>query len=156
MLYFAIYHYFSEINRMQNVQFSTQDTTISFCLLMPVTKLTKYTHTPNMFYSHSNINRPDISRRYPHPPVQSSTREPLFPHGDMIPESLPLARATRFADRQHPHALCIPRCRTSQFQRSFLPWTVKQWNELPADKFHVNLQVFKKRCNEYLQGDQRS
>ena len=79
-----------------------------------------------------------------------------LPHAYMIPESLPLARATRFADRQHPHALCVPRCRTSQFQRSFLPWTVKQWNELPADKFHANLQVFKQRCNKYLQRDQRS
>ena len=79
-----------------------------------------------------------------------------LPHSYIIPEPLPLVRATRFADRQHSHALCIPRCRTSQFQRSFLPWTVKQWNELPADKFHANLQIFKKRSNEYLRGDQRS
>ena len=63
---------------------------------------------------------------------------------------LPHARATRFADRQHQYALCIPHCRTSQFQRTFLPSTVKLWNDLPAEVFQEDLHIFKRRCNDTL------
>ena len=73
-----------------------------------------------------------------------------LPLSYLVPEPMPLARATRFADRQHSYALCVPRCRTSQFQRSFLPSAVKQWNELPAEVMHEVLQIFKRGCNAVL------
>ena len=73
-----------------------------------------------------------------------------LPLSSLIPDPLPLVRSTRFAERQHPHALCIPRCRTSQFQRCFLPRTVKQWNDLPAGVMQEDLNTFKQRCNARL------
>ena len=75
-----------------------------------------------------------------------------LPLSFLVPDPLPLARATRFADRQHQYALSIPRCRTSQFQRSFLQSTVKQWNDLPAEVMHEVLQTFKRGCNAALRG----
>ncbi|MEO1808644.1 MAG: reverse transcriptase family protein, partial [Bacteroidota bacterium] len=73
-----------------------------------------------------------------------------LPLSSLIPDPLPLVRSTRFAERQHPHALCIPLCRTSQFKRCFLPRTVKQWNELPAGVMQEDLNSFKRRCNSVL------
>ena len=73
-----------------------------------------------------------------------------LPLSFLIPEPLPLARATRFAERQHQYALCIPHCRTSQFQRTFLPSTVKLWNDLPAEVLQEDLHIFKQRCNDIL------
>ena len=64
--------------------------------------------------------------------------------------NVPLVRATRFAERQHQYALCIPRCRTSQFKRTFLPSTVQLWNDLPADVLQEDLHSFKQRCNDAL------
>ena len=73
-----------------------------------------------------------------------------LPLSFLIPEPLPLPRSTRFAERQHQYALCIPHCRTSQFQRTFLPSTVKLWNGLPAEVLQEDLHIFKQRCNDVL------
>ena len=73
-----------------------------------------------------------------------------LPLSYLVPESLPLPRATRFAERQHQYSVQIPRCRTSQFQRTFLPKTVQLWNDLPADVFQEDPSSFKKLCNDAL------
>ena len=73
-----------------------------------------------------------------------------LPLSFLIPEPLSLARATRFAERQHQYALCIPHCRTSQFQRTFLLCTVKLWNDLPSEVLQEDLRIFKQRCNDVL------
>ena len=49
-----------------------------------------------------------------------------LPLSFLIPDDLPLVRATRFAERQHQYALCIPRCRTSQFKRTSLPTLLEE------------------------------
>ena len=76
-----------------------------------------------------------------------------LPLSFLVPEPLSLPRATRFADRQHQYALSNPRCRTSQFLRSFLPSTVKRWNDLPAEVMQEDIQFFKRGCNIFLRED---
>ena len=68
----------------------------------------------------------------------------------LVPEPLLLPRATRFAERQHEYAVEIPHCRTSQFERCFVPWTSKLWNGLAGEVMHVEPQKFKRECNDYL------
>ena len=71
-------------------------------------------------------------------------------HSQLIPDPLYLPRATRFAEQQHQYAVDVPRCRTSQFQRSFIPHTVGLWNSLPEDVVQLELQKFKRSCNALL------
>ena len=48
--------------------------------------------------------------------------------------------------------LLIPRCRTDQFYRSFLPVAVRLWNLLPSDVFSGSiLTYFKSAMNLFLQ-----
>ena len=68
----------------------------------------------------------------------------------LVPEPFAMARATRFAERQHQYAVSVPHCRTSQFQRSFVPYTVGLWNGLPAEAMQAELQKFKRSCNAVL------
>ena len=68
----------------------------------------------------------------------------------LIPEPLLLPRATRFAEQQHQYAVGVPRCRTNQFQRSFIPNTVGLWNDLPEGILELEPQKFKHSCNAVL------
>ena len=68
----------------------------------------------------------------------------------LIPEPLLLPRATRFAEQQHQYAVGVPRCRTNQFQRSFIPNTVGLWNDLPEGILELEPQKFKRSCNAVL------
>ena len=73
-----------------------------------------------------------------------------LPLSSIIPDPLQLPRTTRFAEHQHEYAGAIPRCRTSQFQRSFIPYTCKLWNYLPDEVMQAEPQKFKKWCNAFL------
>ena len=59
------------------------------------------------------------------------------------------ARVTRGALVAHRHSFAPPRCRTSQYRRSFVPLSVSLWNDL-SDRSHVfdgvGLAGFKSRA----------
>ena len=61
------------------------------------------------------------------------------------------ARVTRGALVAHRHSFAPPRCRISQYRRSFVPLSVSLWNDLSAPVFDgVGLAGFKNRANAFL------
>ena len=51
----------------------------------------------------------------------------------------------------HKHSFAPPRCRTSQYRRTFVPLSVSLWNDLSNPVFHgVGLVGFKSRANAFL------
>ena len=61
------------------------------------------------------------------------------------------AHVTRGALVAHRHSLAPPRCRTSQYRRSFVPLSVYLWNGLSDPVFEgVGLAGFKCRANAFL------
>ena len=66
----------------------------------------------------------------------------------MLPRPFTPARSTRATETLHEFAREIQRCRTSQFQRCFIPAMVKLWNGLPSEVFQSGtLEGFKRACN---------
>ena len=80
--------------------------------------------------------------------ITSNPMHPLsgalhFPH---VP-----ARVTRGALVAHRHLFAPPRCRTSQYHRTFVPLSVPLWNDLSDPVFDgVGLAGFKSRANAFL------
>ena len=63
-------------------------------------------------------------------------------------------RNTRAASTSHNWRLVVPRSRTAQFSRSFVPFVVGLWNKLPASAFDcAGLSGFKLRVNSFLKSD---
>ena len=61
------------------------------------------------------------------------------------------ARVTRSALVAHRHSFAAPRCRTSQYRRTFVPHSVSLRNDLSDSVFDgVGLANFKSRANSYL------
>ena len=51
----------------------------------------------------------------------------------------------------HRHSFAPPRCRTSQYRRTFVPLSVSLWNDLSDPVFDgVGLAGFKSRANVFL------
>ena len=51
----------------------------------------------------------------------------------------------------HRHSFAPPRCRPSQYRRSFVPLSVSLWNDLSDPVFDgVGLAGFKSRANAFL------
>ena len=60
-------------------------------------------------------------------------------------------RVTRGALVAHGHSFAPPRCRTSQYRRTFVPLSVSLWNDLSDPVFDgVGLEGFKSRANALL------
>ena len=76
-----------------------------------------------------------------------------LPISSLIPDSLQLPRATRYAEQQHRFAVTVPRCNTSQFQRCFIPHTCKLWNSLPDEVMLEEPEKFKRKCNAFLRAN---
>ena len=76
---------------------------------------------------------------------------PMHPLSDALPLPYVPARVTRGALVAHRHSFVPPRCRTSQYRRSFVPLSVSLWNELSDPVFDgVGLAGFKSRANAFL------
>ena len=61
------------------------------------------------------------------------------------------ARVTRGALVTDRHTYAPPRCRTSQYSRTFIPLSVSLWNDLANPVFDgVGLAGFKSRSNAFL------
>ena len=62
--------------------------------------------------------------------------------------ALPGPRVTRGALVAHRYTYAQPRCRTLQYSRTFMPFSVSLWNDLASSVFDgVGLASFKSRAN---------
>ena len=75
----------------------------------------------------------------------------MHPLSGALPLPYVRARATRGALVAHRHSFAPPRCRTSQYRKSFVPLSVSLWNDLSDPVFDgVGLAGFKSRANAFL------
>ena len=75
--------------------------------------------------------------------IHPLSRALLFPY---VP-----ARVTRGALVAHRHSFAPPRCKTSQYRRTFVPFSVSLWNDLCGPVFDgVGLVAFKSRASAFL------
>ena len=80
--------------------------------------------------------------------IKSNPMHPLS--GALLLPYVP-ARVTRGALVAHRHSFTPPRCRTSQYRRSFVPLSVSLFNDLSDPVFDgVGLAGFKSRANAFL------
>ena len=80
--------------------------------------------------------------------IWSNHRHPLY---EMLPGPRVVLRETRGSLSLHRHAFEVPRCKTDQFQRSFIPRMVRLWNVLDCSVFDgVGVGSFKTRANRFL------
>ena len=65
--------------------------------------------------------------------------------------ALPLTCVPEHVNRDHRHSFASPRCRASQYRRTFVPLSVSLWNELGDPVFNgVGLVGFMGRANAFL------
>ena len=75
----------------------------------------------------------------------------MHPLSGALPLPYVPARVTRAALVAHRHSFAPPRCRTSQYRRSFMPLSVSLWNDHGDPVFDgVGLAGFKSRGNAFL------
>ena len=80
--------------------------------------------------------------------VNSNSNHCLFSE---LPSASTRVRLTRAAAAAHPLEFEVPRCRMSQFERSFLPAQARMWNDLPYTVFDTGtLDGFKGAVNCWL------
>ena len=73
------------------------------------------------------------------------------PLNDMIPHPINFSRRTRLAVNTHPLCYQVPRCRTNQYQRSFIPRSTRLWNQLDSSTCSAStVQSFKFAANKLL------
>ena len=73
---------------------------------------------------------------------------PMHPLSGALPLPYVPARVSLVA---HRHLFAPPRCRTSQYRRTFVPLLVSLWNDLSDPVFDgVGLASFKSRANAFL------
>ena len=78
---------------------------------------------------------------------------PMHPLNGALPLPYVPARVTRGAFVAHIHLCAPPRCRASQYRRSFVPISASLWNDLSDPVFDdVGLAGFKSRANAFLLG----
>ena len=76
---------------------------------------------------------------------------PMLPLSGALPGPYVLVRVTHGALVAHRFSLAPPRCRTSQYHRTFVPFSVSLWNDLGDPVFDgVGLAGFKSRANSFL------
>ena len=76
---------------------------------------------------------------------------PMHPLNDALPGPYVPVRVTRGALVAHRYAYAPPRCRSSQYRRIFVPFSVSLWNDLANPVFDgVGLAGFKSRANASL------
>ena len=75
----------------------------------------------------------------------------LYPLSGALPLLYVPARVTHGALVAHRHSFAPPRCRTSQYRRTFVLLSVSLWNNLSDPVFDgVGLAGFKSRVNAFL------
>ena len=78
-------------------------------------------------------------------------RNPVHPLNGALPGPYVPARVTLGALVAHRYIYAPPRCRTLQYSRTFIPFSVSLWNDLANPVFDgVGLAGFKSRANASL------
>ena len=76
---------------------------------------------------------------------------PMHPLSGALPLPYVPARVFLGALVAHRHLFAPPRCRTSQYRRSFMRLSVSLWNDRSDPVFDgVELEGFKSRANAFL------
>ena len=76
---------------------------------------------------------------------------PVHPLNGALPGQYVPVRVTHGALVAHRYTYAPPRCRTLQYNRTFIPFTVSLWNDLANPVFDgVGLAGFKSRANASL------
>ena len=76
---------------------------------------------------------------------------PMHPLYGNLPVPYVPVLVTRYALIAHRFTYAPPRCRTSQYRRTFIPLSVSLWNDLSDPAFDgVGLAGFKSRANAFL------
>ena len=76
---------------------------------------------------------------------------PMHPLYSALPVPYVPVRVTRGAVIAHRYTDAPPRCRTSQYCQTFVPFSVSLWNDLSDPMFDgVGLVGFKSRANAFL------
>ena len=76
---------------------------------------------------------------------------PMHPLCGALPSPYVPVRVTRGALIAHRYTYAPPRCRTSQYHKTFIPLSVSLWNALVDPVFDgVGLAGFKSRSNAFL------
>ena len=79
------------------------------------------------------------------------TCNPLHLFYGALPVSYVPVRVTRGAVIAHRFTSAPPRCRTLQYRRTFIPFSVSLWNDLSDPVFDgVGLACFKSRANAFI------
>ena len=74
----------------------------------------------------------------------------MHPLNDALPGPFVPVRVTRGSLVAHRYIYAPPRCRTSQYRRTFVPLSVTLWNDLADPVFDgVGLAGFKRRANAF-------
>ena len=77
--------------------------------------------------------------------------DPLHPLYGAFPVPYVPVRVTRCAVIAHRYTYAPPRCRTSQYSRTFIRFSVSLWNDLSDNVFNgAGLAGFKSRANAFL------
>ena len=77
--------------------------------------------------------------------------DPVHPFNSAVPGPYVPARVTRGALVAHRYTFAPPRCRTLQYSRTFIPFSVSLWNDLANPVLDgVGLAGFKSRANASL------
>ena len=80
--------------------------------------------------------------------IRCNPKHPLF---GALPVPYVPVRVTRGALIAHRYTVAPPRCRTSQYSRTFIPLSVSLWNNLVDPVFDgAGLAGFKNRSNAFL------
>ena len=75
-------------------------------------------------------------------------RNPVHPLNGALPGPYVPVRVTLGAVVAHPYTYAPPRCRTLQYSRTFIPFSLSLWNYLANPVFDgVELAAFKSRAN---------
>ena len=75
----------------------------------------------------------------------------MHPLYGALPVSYVPVRVTRGAVIAHRYTFAPPRCRTSQYRRTFIPMSISLWNDLNDPVVNgVGLAGFKSRANAFL------
>ena len=76
---------------------------------------------------------------------------PMHPLYGALPVPYVPVRVTRVAVIAHRYTYAPTRCRTTQYRRTFVPFSVSLWNDLSDPVFNgVGLADFKSRANAFL------
>ena len=77
--------------------------------------------------------------------------KPVHPFNGALPGPYVPVRVTRCALVAHQYTYAPPRCRTLQYSRTFIPFSVSLWNDLANSVFDgVGLAGFKSRASASL------